>query len=447
MSGARTSKPRIPPQARLLFATTAKSIANSTTQLVETSRKAIDQIVAETSADSANFENVLLSLAHCRNTIAAETGVLAFYKEASSDPSFRDESSKSKMLLDNFSTELAMREDLFVLVDSVVKKVKELDSESERLLRREHRTFQDNGLGLSATSRERFGEIKIHINKATSEFRKNINEENEYVDFTEKDLVGVPSHVLQSTSLGDGSNNNERKYRLTFQPNHFYPTMRYALSSETRKRYMTGYENRCTDNLPLFRDIVLLRDEAARMLGYASHADWRAGGLMAGAPETALAFLDDLRSQLQPGLRADTQVLKRLKLDHLASEGIKFDGKFYIWDMSFYHRLMLETQYSVDQKKIAEYFPIQVVVPAMLDNFKQVFGLVFQEVSHDTSELKALNQTWHEDVQLFDVWDSDDVGGSFLGFLYLDLYTREGKYGGAANFNLQPVCVRQILTE
>jgi metallopeptidase MepB len=168
---------------------------------------------------------------------------------------------------------------------------------------------------------------------------------------------------------------------------------------------------------------------------------------MAGAPETALAFLDDLRSQLQPGLRADTQVLKRLKLDHLASEGIKFDGKFYIWDMSFYHRLMLETQYSVDQKKIAEYFPIQVVVPAMLDNFKQVFGLVFQEVSHDTSELKALNQTWHEDVQLFDVWDSDDVGGSFLGFLYLDLYTREGKYGGAANFNLQPVCVRQILTE
>jgi metallopeptidase MepB len=123
MSGARTSKPRIPPQARLLFATTAKSIANSTTQLVETSRKAIDQIVAETSAGSANFENVLLSLAHCRNTIAAETGVLAFYKEASSDPSFRDESSKSKMLLDNFGTELAMREDLFVLVDSVVKKV------------------------------------------------------------------------------------------------------------------------------------------------------------------------------------------------------------------------------------------------------------------------------------------------------------------------------------
>jgi metallopeptidase MepB len=447
MSGIGTTKSRIPPQARLLFATTAKSIADSTTQLIETSRKAIDQIVAETSPESASFENVLLPLVRCRNTIATETGVLAFYKEASSNSSLRDESSKSKMLLDNFGTELAMRADLWMLIDAVVKKAEKLDSESERLLRREHRTFQDNGLGLPATSRERFGEIKIHINKATSEFRRNMNEENGYVDFSEKDLVGVPAHVLQSTLLDDGPGNNERKYRLTFQPNHFYPTMRYALSSETRMRYMTGYENRCTNNLPLFRDIVLLRDEAARMLGYASHAEWRAGGLMAGTPETALAFLDDLTSQLQPGLQADIHALKRLKLDHLASEGIEFDGNFYIWDMSFYHRLMLETQYSVDQKKIAEYFPIQVAVPVMLDNFKQVFGLVFQEVSRDTSELKALNQTWHEDVQLFDVYDSDDIGGSFLGFLYLDLYTREGKYGGPANFNLQPVCACQILIE
>jgi metallopeptidase MepB len=447
MSGTGTSRSRIPPQARLLFATTAKSIADSTTQLIETSRTVLDQIIAETTPESANFENVLLPLAHFRNSTAAETGVLAFYKEASSDATLRDESSKSKLLLDNFETGTALREDLFLLIDSVVRKNEELDSESERLLRREHRTLQNNGLGLPATSRERFGEIKIHINKATSEFRRNMNEENEYVDFTEKDLVGVPAHVLESTLLDDGSGNNERKCRLTFQPNHFYPTMRYALSSKTRMRYMTGYENRCTNNLPLFRDIVLLRDEAARMLGYASHAEWRAGGLMAGTPDTALAFLDDLRSQLQSGLQADIQALKRLKLDHLASEGIKSDGKFYIWDMSFYHRLMLETQYSVDQKKIAEYFPIQVVVPAMLDNFKQVFGLVFQEVSRDTSELKALNQTWHEDVQLFDVYDSDEIGGSFLGFLYLDLYTREGKYGGPANFNLQPVCARQVFIE
>jgi metallopeptidase MepB len=267
-----------------------------------------------------------------------------------------------------------------------------------------------------------------------------MNEENEHVDFTAEDLVGTPAHVLQSAILDDDVDENGTLFRLTFQPTHFYPTMRYAQSSETRMRYITGFENRCANNVALFREIVLLRGEAAHMLGYASHAEWRTGALMAGTPEHVLTFLNGLSSKHQPGLQADIRALKQLKADHLASQGIAFDDKFYVWDISFYHRLMLETQYSVDQKRIAEYFPIQTIVTAMLNNFKQVFGLVFREVSHDADNLGALNQTWHEDVQVFDVWDSEDIGGSFLGFLYLDLYTREGKYGNAANFNLQPVC-------
>lgn len=440
MPGTKASKPKLPPQARALFVTIAKSIADSTTQLIETSRQALDQIVAQTSVESANFENVLLPLAHCRNTIAAEAGLLGFYKEVSSDVSLRDESSRSKLLLDNFNSEIAMREDLFVIIDSVVKRNEVLDNESERLLRKEHRTFYDNGLGLPAAARDRFNEIKTRINTITSEFRRNMNEENEYVDFTAQDLVGAPAHVLQSAMPGHGSDDNEKVFRLTFQPSHFYPTMRYAKSTEARKRYMIGFENRCANNIPLFREMMLLRDEAARMLDYASHAEWRTGGLMAGTPEHVNTFLGDLRSQLQPGLQSDLNALKRLKSDHLAGQGIDFDGRFYVWDISFYHRLMLETQYSVDQKRIAEYFPIQTVVPAMLNNFEQVFGLVFREVLGDTSNLKVLNQIWHEDVQVFDVWDSDDIGGSFLGFLYLDLYDRKGKYGSAANFNLQPVC-------
>lgn len=438
MTETVTQHQRVPNQARLLFATTTKLIADSTTQVIKTSRQVLDRIVAETIPGSASFENVLLPLAHCRNAIAAEAGILGFYKEASSDASLRDESVKSKLLLDNFNNEIAMREDLFLLIDAVVKNKGVLDSEDERLLRREHRTFHDNGLGLPATDRDRFSGIKTQINKATSEFRRNMNEENEYVDFTAQDLVGVPGHVLESTKLDDGPG-DVKTFRLTFQPNHFYPTMRYAQSSETRKRYMVGYENRCANNVPLFQEIVLLRDEAARTLGCASHAEWRTERLMAGTTDNVVQFLNDLRSQLQPGLQADLDALKRLKSDHLKDQGTDFDGKFYVWDISFYHRLLLESQHQVDQKKIAEYFPIQTVVPAMLKNFQHLFGLVFYEVQEFTNELKA-NQIWHEDVKIFDVWDSDDLGGSFLGFLYLDLYTREGKYGSAANFNLQPVC-------
>lgn len=348
---------KVPPQERLLFATTAKSIADSTKQLIELSRQALDHVVATTSPQSADFRNVLLPLAHCRNAIAAEGGILGFYKEASGDASLRDESVNSKLLLDNFDNEIAMREDLFVRIDSVAKKNETLDQESKRLLRREHQTFHDNGLGLGAADRDKFSEIKTCINKATSEFRRNMNEENDHIDFTAHDLIGVPAHVLESTKL----DNDEGIFRLTFQPNHFYPTMRFARSSEARKRYMIGYETRCANNVSLFREIVLLRDEVARMLGYSSHAGWRTGHLMAGTPDKVMTFLDDLRRQLQPGLQDDIDALMKLKSDYLADLGVDFDGKFYVWDISFYHRLMLERQYRVDQKRIAEYFPIQAI--------------------------------------------------------------------------------------
>jgi metallopeptidase MepB len=334
---------KAPPQSRPTFATSATVVANTTKQLIEASRRKLDQIVAGTSAKTASFENVLLPMAHCRNSMAVEARILSFYKEVSSDANLRNESRNSKLLFDDFEIEIGMREDLFLLVDSVVKKNQDLDLESKRLLRAEHRNFQANGLALPKNHRDRFKEIKLRLNEATGEFRKNMIEENGYVEFCEEDMAGVPADVLRSARLdGDPSHNGE-KFRLTFQPTHFYPTLRYAQSTETRKRYLIAYENRCINNVPLFREVVLLRDEAARLLGYANHAAWRTEGLMAGTPENVLTFLQDLRSQLQSSCQAELEALKRLKCNHLGDQGVGFDGKLYVWDISFYHRLMLET--------------------------------------------------------------------------------------------------------
>jgi metallopeptidase MepB len=136
--------------------------------------------------------------------------------------------------------------------------------------------------------------------------------------------------------------------------------------------------------------------------------------------------------------------LKQLKEADLASRGEVFDGRFLSWDLSFYNRLMLETQYQVDQEKIAEYFPLQTTIKGMLDVFQHLFGLVFLEITGvERNKLpnsgKGSDIVWHEDVQMFSVWDDVQQGGEFLGYLYLDLFTREGKYGGASSFNLWPV--------
>lgn len=94
---------------------------------------------------------------------------------------------------------------------------------------------------------------------------------------------------------------------------------------------------------------------------------------------------------------------------------------------------MLEKQYSVDHQEIAEYFPVQTTVAGMLKMVQHLFGLQFRQVHVDSEN------TWHPDVQVFSAWDSEELGGRFVGYLYLDLYSRAGKTSGAANFNIAPV--------
>jgi metallopeptidase MepB len=106
----------------------------------------------------------------------------------------------------------------------------------------------------------------------------------------------------------------------------------------------------------------------------------------------------------------------------------------------------LEKEYQLDHQKISEFFPLQTTIRGMLEIFEQLFGLVFVEVTkgEDRASIspsgKGEDIVWHEDVQLFSVWDDEGEGSGFVGYLYLDLHPREGKYGHAANFNLQPVC-------
>lgn len=164
---------------------------------------------------------------------------------------------------------------------------------------------------------------------------------------------------------------------------------------------------------------------------------------MAKSTSVVNSFLSDLRTRLAPGGVKEKAHLLEIKKEDEESRGLKPDGNYYLWDHRFYDRMMVEKEYSIDENKIAEYFPLQSTVQGMLKIFEELFGLVFVEL--DAEERKRLSPTgkaediaWHEDVILFSVWDDSSEGDGFVGYLYLDLHPRQGKYGHAANFNLQP---------
>jgi len=198
-------------------------------------------------------------------------------------------------------------------------------------------------------------------------------------------------------------------------------------------------------NVQLFREAIILRDEAARILGYPNHATFRIEDKMAKTPKTVDDFLGDLRERLSPGGKTEIGKLQELKKSDLKDRGQEKedDGHYYLWDNRFYDTLMLEKQYSLDQEAIAEYFPLETTIRGMLRIFEELFGLAFVEITGaDRDKLSETGKgddiVWHPDVQVFSVWDDESEGNGFVGYLYLDLHPRDGKYGHAANFNLQP---------
>ncbi|KAF8426816.1 peptidase M3A/M3B, partial [Boletus edulis BED1] len=115
------------------------------------------------------------------------------------------------------------------------------------------------------------------------------------------------------------------------------------------------------------------------------------------------------------------------------NHGLPIDDNFYIWDYRYYDRLYVERNLDFDDFLVKKYFPVSVVVPAVLDIYQNLLGVKFVEITGDARDV------WHLEAQQFAVWEMDakDESG-FIGYCYLDLFPREGKYSHAAVWGLHP---------
>lgn len=448
---------RRPPQAPPVFTATPESIKRDTQALIDQARNAIDELVKEfdpaTSSKNPTFENVMVPQLDHENQMSLSNRILGFYSSVATDAKLRDVSSESEQLMEEYSIEISMRDDMFQIVKAVYEKEKEnrtIDDVDFRILEKDYKAYLRMGLGLPpGPKRDRFKEIKLRLSEIQIQFQKNLNEESNALWFTREELDGFPEDLLETLKVGteeDGAE-NVGKHRLTFKYPELFPALKYIKNSETRRKVFVANEKKIPENIALFKEAITLRSEGSRLLGFPNHAVFRLEDKMAKTPEHVNAFLGDLHKRLTPGAKAELAKLKQLKSEDLKSRGLESqdDGHYYLWDHRFYDRLLVEKEYSIDHQTISEYFPIQTTIRGMLEIFEQLFGLQFIELK-TKEERDAVAESgngedivWHEDVQLFSVWNDGGEGGEFVGYLYLDLFPRVGKYSHAANFNLQPV--------
>jgi metallopeptidase MepB len=406
-----SDKYKKPPQAPPVFTGTKDSIVSDAKKISEVTRTLLDKVVADVSADKANFENVLGPIVADENEGALQSRILGFYQYVAESAELREASTEADKHMDEFGIECAMREDVFKLVEAAhaTKDSQNLDPESLRLIEKDYKGYIKFGLGLPAgPQRDRFKEIKKRLSQIQIEFQRNLNEETGGLWFTKEELDGVPSDVVDNLEKGKEGSEHDGKVKLTFKYPDLFPTLKYAKNADTRRKVFINNENKCNQNVPLFQEAVVLRDEAARLLGYPNHAQLRIEDKMAKDTKTVNDFLGDLRSRLTAGGAKEVQHLLDLKKKDTESRGVPYDGNYYLWDHKFYDRLMIEEEYSIDETKIAEYFPITSTITGMLKIFEELLGFSFIEVGPEDRD--AISPTgsgkdiaWHQDVILFSV--------------------------------------------
>jgi Zn-dependent oligopeptidase len=226
--------------------------------------------------------------------------------------------------------------------------------------------------------------------------------------------------------------------------------MQYAENPETRKIMFAGVEDRLKINVPVLDDILRLRRECAALLGYETWAAYVLEDRMIKSAEAAKHFLSDLRDKLRPVGQNDLQTLLDLKKKEHERLSLPFDGNFYAWDWRYYDRLFIETSLSLDNDAVKEYFPVEAIVKAIMDIYTEMFRVHVEEVSdavvwHPGIYILLLylkqSNTAILDVKQFAVWNATGQTPEpedFLGYLHLDLYPRENKYGHAAVWGLIP---------
>jgi Zn-dependent oligopeptidase len=252
---AMADRYKSPPQAPPTFTGTKESIVEDMKRICSKTRSMLDKLVADVPAEKATFENIMLPQALDENEMALSTNILTFYSAVSADSELRDASTEAEKYMNEFSIEIGMREDVFNLVKAVYESQggkegvaaggskKDMDKESARLLEREYKSYIKNGLGLPVgEKRDRFKEIKKRLSELQVNFQKNLNEENGGIWFTKEQLAGVPADVVDILEKGTGE--NEGKFRMTFKYPDLFPTMKFALDDETRRKMFIGNENR-----------------------------------------------------------------------------------------------------------------------------------------------------------------------------------------------------------
>lgn len=370
-----------------------------------------------------SFENTILAYDNSGQILYRVSTVFEILAAADTDEQMQALSAEIMPQMAAHDDAIMMNDALFERIKSVYDRrfALNLDAEQLRLTEKIFRSFERSGALLSAEDKARLKQINERLTSLGVDFGRNVlAETNAFtVEPTLEELLGVPMQVRDAAEEYGRSIDKKGTAVFTLQKPSMLPLLTYTQSRELREKVYSAYLMRGNnggehDNNDIIAEMVSLRYEKAKLLGYDSYAHYVISDEMATTPEAVYELLNQV---WDPALERAKQELERLKTLYRREKGNAND--FKSWDWWYYAEKVRNSDYNLKEEDVREYLSLDNVKGGIFFLCNRLYGITFRP-------LKA--PTYHPECEVYEVIDSDDTP---LGALYMDFYPRASKAGGA----------------
>lgn len=299
-------------------------------------------------------------------------------------------------------------------------------AERYRLIERSYKGFIRGGALLSDEDKKRFTELAMESSKLSPKFSDNVlAATNKWeLHLTDpKDVEGIPENSLKAAEFMARKKGKESGWLFTLQPSSMTPVLTYCKNREVREKCFRAYSSRAFrdefDNQDLIKTILKLREERAAMLGFKTHADYVLEDRMAGSVSTAREFLEKIYAVAYPAAQKEIDEVRALALQDGISELMP-------WDNGYYSNKLKEQRYAYDPEELRPWFRVENVLDGLFVVANKIYGISVKQVTDVP--------VYHPDVTTWEVYDKN---GDYLGLVYMDLFPRDTKRGGAWKTSFQ----------
>ncbi len=411
----------------------------------ETLKQAREEIEAlKNNPAEPDFENTILALELNGEKLDYVAGIYFNLLSAESDAEFKALAQKISPMLAEFGSSVATDPIIFEKVKKVWEKEvsgkpkpelptdlndKEQLRKAERyrLIDRSYKGFIRGGALLSPEDKAKFTEMAMEASKLGPQFSDNVlGATNAWeLHVTDPaDVEGMPASALAGAAHLAKAKGKDGGWLFNLQPSSMVPLMTYCKNRELRRQIQTAYSSRAFndkfDNQANIKRILELREQRAHMLGYKTHAEYVLEDRMAESVPTATDFLEKIYEVAFPVAQKEVQEVMDFARE---ADGIT---DFQPWDFAYYSNKLKEQRYAYDPEELRPWFKVENVLDGLFTVANRIYGISVKQV-HDVP-------VYHPDVTTWEVYDKN---GDFLGLMYMDLFPRETKRGGAWKSSLQ----------